>query len=58
MSKIDDKISEELLKIDVKAMISSRVNAKIDKILKNKNISHIIDQEIKNRIVQEVNSKL
>lgn len=58
MSVIDDKIVEELANINVKAIIISKINAKIDKILEGKNINQKIDHEIRNRISEEINSKL
>lgn len=58
MSIIDDKIAEELSNINVKAIIISKINAKIDKILEGKNINQKINSEIRNIISEEINSKL
>lgn len=58
MSIIDDKIAEELAGIDVKAIIVSKINVKINKILEGKSINQRINDEIRDRITDEINNKL
>lgn len=58
MSIIDDKIQTELNAIDIKALIVERATVKIDAILGNRNINAEIDKLIRNKIIEDVNTKL
>lgn len=58
MSILRDKILEELLAVDIKALIADKVKAKIDEIIETKNLSVEISNAIKTKIAAEVRKEI
>jgi hypothetical protein len=58
MSILKDRIQEELLTVDIKALIVDKVKAKIDEIIETKNLAVEISRAIKTKISIEVQKEI